>query len=499
MLYNLLKKSFNEHGDKVAVNCDDIFLTFRELDESIRAISCELESRGVNKGDHVAILMNNCIEFPEAFFAISLCGAVIVPFYVNMGIHKLTKTINHYDIKFVITTSKYEGEFETVLQKECCFLKGIFYLDFKKLSYMEFHDHLQKEAGKFDSADMTDLALILFSSGTTNLPKGIMLSNSNISSNVEAISNYLKIGLNDNVLLIKNIVHVSSIIGEMIVSLYNGCTLIMSSSLATPKLILELIDRYQITIFFAVPTILYSILNYRYLNKFSLKSMKTLQFYGGSIGTLIIRELAAAFPWANLIYSYGLTEAAPRVTYCYKDKLLEKEGTSGTPVQGVEVFILDKEGVSLGAGEMGEIAVKGPNVMLGYYKDRELSDRVLRDGILHTGDLGCLDKDGYLFVTGRRDNLIKQSGKNIYPEEIENVLAGYKGVLEVLVRGEQDDLLGQKVTAYIVPVDDYLLDILEILKYCRLHLEDYKIPKEVIIVKELDKTPSEKIVRRQEL
>ncbi len=500
MVFELLEQAAGVHGDNIAVCCQEKSVTYKELLYNVKRLAEKLSSRGIQKGDNVIVAMNNSIEFIEAFFAINLCGAVIVPLYINMGLHKLLNVVRFYDIKYIITLSKFEKTFSAFQQEDCGILSGIFYMEssgqaddcrYVELSSIEPeipHECYHKKASP---------AMILFSSGTTQMPKGIMLSDHNIVSNVKGISDYLKLTPDDKILLIKNINHASSITGEMLVSLANGCTLVLTPNMPTASLILQLIDEHKVTIFFAVPTLLSAILGHRNLDRYDISTLRIINFYGASIALSKIRELADKFEGANLIYSYGLTEAAPRVTYIERDELLKREGSSGVPIKDVSVYILDSEGKVLGPEQSGEIAVKGPNVMLGYYKNEELTRKALKDGLLHTGDIGRLDSDGYLYVTGRKDNLIIRSGKNIYPEEIESVIIGFEGIREVLVRGEADELAGEEIAAYVVPVEGCKINMRELFMHCKDNLEDYKIPQKIFEVEQLEKTLSGKIVRKQ--
>lgn len=502
MIFHLLEQTAKVYSDNIAVCCQHKNVTYKELLFNVKKLAERLSLKGIQKGDNVIIAMDNSIEFIEAFFAINLCGATIVPLYVNMGIHKLLNVVKFYDVKYIITLSKFEKVFSAFQQNDCGILSGIFYLgnsgEVDDCRFIEISS-MASEVSQTCPGKEADPAIILFSSGTTQMPKGIMLSNHNIVSNVMAISDYLKLIPEDKILLIKNINHASSITGEMLVSLVNGCTLVLTSNMPTASLILQLIDEYKVTVFFAVPTLLTAILGHRNLEQYNISTLRIINFYGASIAASKIRELADHFVWANLIYSYGLTEAAPRVTYIERDELLKREGSSGVPIKGVSVCILDNKDNVLGPDQSGEIAVKGPNVMLGYYKNEELTRKALKDGLLHTGDIGCLDSDGYLYVTGRKDNLIIRSGKNIYPEEIESVLMGFKGVKEVLVRGEADELAGEDIVAYVVLCEGRKINMRELLMHCKDNLEDYKIPQKIFEVEQLEKTLSGKIVRKQDL
>jgi len=352
--------------------------------------------------------------------------------------------------------------------------------------------HKEVSVGKNHSDKNCEI--ILLTSGTTGAPKGIMLSRDNIKSNVEAIGDYLRLTLNDKIFMVKNMNHSSSIIGELLVGLDNMCTIVFNSKVLTASSMVNSICDNNITVFFAVPTILREIiLKHKQLNLEKIGHLRIINFYGAPMSSQDIDKLVELLPNCNLIYSYGLTEASPRVTYIMGSDLLKKAGSSGRPIKNVKIEISNK-----GIDNNGEIVVSGPNVMLGYYNDAEKTRKTIVDGKLYTGDYGYIDEDGYLYVQGRKDNMIISAGKNIYPEEIEQVLQTAEGVKEVLVRNISDDKGVEKFIAYIV-TDDIEPNMSSLFEVCKNRLENYKIPSKFVYVKELEKTPSGKIVRKQQL
>ena len=208
-----------------------------------------------------------------------------------------------------------------------------------------------------------------------------------------------------------------------------------------------------------------------------------------------ILRLVELFPTVDIFYSYGQTEASPRVTYIERENLLKKPASCGREIKNVKVYIEDTEGNLLEPNVQGEVIVTGANVMLGYYKNPEKTANTVINGKLHTRDLGYMDEDGFLYITGRMDNMIISGGKNIYPEEIEGVLTSYEGVIEALCMARKKDNETSDLIAYIVLNEGYVLDYEGLLEYCKSYLELYKIPKEIIVVEELEKTPSGKIKR----
>jgi long-chain acyl-CoA synthetase len=496
MIYDLLDDAVKRWGNKTAVICNGNVKTYSELSNMVDLIAKELKKCKGTAGNNILLAMDNSMEFVESFFAINKAGGTIIPLYMNMGEGKLKSIIEHYEIRCILTLKKYKKKIDAALEESVNYLEKLLYIEDNGSSVtidtIDYKPELKHEPYYKDKSP----GIILFSSGTTNLPKGIMLSDNNILSNVKAISEYLSLTSEDKVLLMKNINHSSSITGELLVSIHNGCLLHIQVGYITATSIMDAISNYRITVLFGVPTILTAMITHGEFNKFDMNSLRIINFYGASMAINKIRELAAKFPKINLIYSYGLTEASPRVTYIKREDLLSKEGSSGIPLKGIEVKIMVDQREAQ-AYEQGEICVKGPNVMMGYYKNEEKTKATLVDGYLLTGDLGWLDTDGYLYVKGRKDNMIIKSGKNIYPEEIEAILMGYPGMKEVLVRGEADDLVGEEIVAYVVSDGEEELKLFQVLKHCKKALEDYKVPGKIYQVEELKKTVSNKIMRKQ--
>lgn len=206
-----------------------------------------------------------------------------------------------------------------------------------------------------------------------------------------------------------------------------------------------------------------------------------------------VRRLKEALPGTDIYIMYGQTEATARLSYLDPAMLHEKAGSVGKAIPGVDLRVVDGRGVQVRPGEMGEIIARGENVMLGYWKDPEETAKVLRDGWLHTGDLATVDEDGFIFIAGRKGEMIKSGAHRISPKEIEEVIASIPGVAEVAVAGRSDEILGERIAAFIVPREEGAIETREVLLYCRQNLPSYKIPHDIIFVRELPKTGSGKV------
>lgn len=473
-MYDYLRKAVQQFPEKIAIKYKDVELSYSELDDVIKKIAdeCFADIERCNIG----IVVNSPMLFTMSLMAVSYLGCVAVPIYAHTGKEKIKELVKQFSLEYVI------------------FEKGYDVLNCEESTTVLSDLIIHKEVSVGKNHSDKNCEIILLTSGTTGAPKGIMLSRNNIKSNVEAIGDYLRLTLNDKIFMVKNMNHSSSIIGELLVGLDNMCTIVFNSKVLTASSMVNSICDNNITVFFAVPTILREIiLKHKQLNLEKIGHLRIINFYGAPMSSQDIDKLVELLPNCNLIYSYGLTEASPRVTYIMGSDLLKKAGSSGRPIKNVKIEISNK-----GIDNNGEIVVSGPNVMLGYYNDAEKTRKTIVDGKLYTGDYGYIDEDGYLYVQGRKDNMIISAGKNIYPEEIEQVLQTAEGVKEVLVRNISDDKGVEKFIAYIV-TDDIEPNMSSLFEVCKNRLENYKIPSKFVYVKELEKTPSGKIVRKQQL
>lgn len=472
-LFDILEEGVLRDSQNVALQYNDICLTYRDLMCKVKERARVFKENGISKGKKVGLILENPYEFIITFFAVSCLEGILMPIFYNTGEEKINDIIKKNDINFVVANVdlKYKKVYESKDKK-------------MKLFFC---------SGLMDEG-LHDVSLILFTSGTTSTPKAIMLTNDNICSNVQAISEYLGLNPNDRILLIKNLCHASSLIGELFVGIYNGCTIILETKLPVTSMILNLIEKKNITVFFAVPTILKGFITCNKIKAFNLDKLKIINFYGAPMSQEDIKRLCELLPNCNLIYSYGQTEASPRVTYIERNDLIKRPSSSGKTIADVTLKIVNELNQQLAPFEEGEIIVYGPNVMKGYYRNKEKSEKTIIDGWLHTGDIGYLDDDGFLYVKGRRDNLLISFGKNIYLEEIEKTIVSKQGISEALVVGNKREDGTIELCAYVV-LENRCITVSEIHKYCISHLENYKVPKKIVVVENLEKTNSGKLRR----
>lgn len=476
----IFKRGYRRQPANIALQCDNEVYTYEELELKVMKLAKQFQRVGIGKNSKVVLKMNNPLRFSFALLSLLYLEAIPMPIYHGMGYEKFNHVCEVYGVNFVVL----DMEAPNLGQK---------YQNVLQLSDYGAVYTFEKEI----DISLAEIGLILFTSGTTSMPKAIMLTYENICSNVKSISEYLKLTLEDRILLIKDLSHSSSIIGELFVGLYNGCSIKMTTKLLRAVTILSLMSEQKTTIFFGVPTLLKEIMTCKKRQEYDISTLRIINFYGASMNQRDILNIIEMFSETNIIYSYGQTEASPRVTFIEKEMLVKHPASSGKTIRDVSVTIVDSLGNECKAYEKGEIVVKGPNVMKGYYRDKEKTRKVIRDNKLYTGDLGYLDEDGFLYVVGRMDNMFTRGGKNIYPEEIEGVLISHPDVLEALVEPRNNTNEVVEIIAYVVLKDTVSSDVNNIWSYCKKKLEDYKVPKELNIVSSLKKTPSGKIKRKQ--
>lgn len=333
-------------------------------------------------------------------------------------------------------------------------------------------------------------ALIMCTSGTSGVPKGVMLTEENVITNVSDIAEYFHIGSDDSILIARPLYHCAVLIGEFLTALFRGTQIRFYSDSFNPPMVMKLIKQYEITAVCGTPTLL------RMAARFK-RDEDTIRHIGISGECMSFEtglEIAKAFCNAEIYHIYGLTEAGPRAAYLPPNQFSRYADCVGLPLRSVSLKIVKANGESADPNEIGMLWVRGGSVMAGYYNDPEKTDEVLKDGWLCTGDLALFNEVGLLKIKGRSDDLIIKAGMNIYPQEIESALKSDARVREALVRGEYDDRLGTQI---VLTISGDFADASEVKSLCKASLPAYQVPSKIILVDEIPKNGSGKIIRRK--
>lgn len=504
---SLLVQHFLEHSaerspDKVALICEGHRLTYSHLDAMANRLANALRANGVQRGDRVAVYLNNSVESVVAIFAALKAGGVFVVINHTTKHEKLAYILNNCQATALITDAR-KDELANDMMVECPSIR-ICILCSKGSNGVQQHGSLltfnaiqadyPPERPPQVNIDL-DLACLIYTSGSTGDPKGVMSDHSNVVFAASSIISYLENRQDDIVI---NVLPLSFDYGlyQLLMVFKFGGTLVLEQSFAYPAAILKRMEEEHVTGFPGVPTV-FAILLRMDLSPYDLSSLRYLSNTAAALPPSHIMELREKFHWATLYSMYGLTETK-RTLFLPPDQLDKRPGSVGIAIPGTEVWIEDEAGNRLGPGDTGELIVRGRHVMRGYWGDAESTARRYRPGHLpgerlcYTGDLFRMDEDGYLYFVSRKDDIIKTRGEKVAPKEVENVLYGIKGVVEAAVVGVPDPILGQVPKAVIV-VDGVELSEAQVIAHCRSHLEDFMVPKYVEFRSELPKTSSGKI------
>lgn len=494
-------------GDKTAYYFMDQSSTYAELDGAVTKFADGLSKLGVKKGDHIALLLGNSPHFVIGLHGALRLGATVIPINPIYTPDEIGYIVNNGDVKAVVTLDLLVPLIEKMHQALpkvenyiiCDTPQG--QASEQDLSALSAFSKMKSFTQLIASGDIgfkgpelkeDDTAVILYTSGTTGKPKGAMLTHKNLYSNAKDVSDYLHMNENDRVITTLPMFHVFCLTVALNAPLMNGATILIDPKFS-PKEIFRLAKKYEPTVFAGVPTMYNFLLQYEDGNPEDLKSLRLCISGGAAMPVALLHGFEKKF---NVIVSegYGLSEASPVTCFNPLDKP-RKAGSIGQSIMNVENKVVNELGEEVSIGEVGELIVRGPNVMKGYYKLPEETAATIRDGWLYTGDLAKRDEEGYFYIVDRKKDLILVGGYNVYPREVEEVLYNHREVVEAAVLGVPDPNLGEAVKCYVVTNNPQLTEEL-LLAYCAEHLARYKVPSSIEFLEELPKNTTGKILRR---
>ncbi len=522
-LVDLFEETFAKYGSKPAFSCMGKELTYKQVDKMSRQFGAYLQSRGLERGDKIAIMMPNLLQYPIVLFGAMRAGLVVVntnPLYTPREMHhqftdagvkaiiiaenfaaNLQKILDDTPIKVVITASI--GEMLGFPKKQ---IVNFVVRNIRRMvpkydlpNAVTFSDAL-KQGKRFKlnqhkgSAD--DVILLQYTGGTTGLSKGAMLTNRNLVANMLQIravmSPFLEEG-KEIALCPLPMYHIFAFTVNCLAMMEIGALSVLVTNARDLPSVVKALKSYDVTLITGVNTLFNALVNHSDFQEVDFSSLKI------TVGGGMAVQRAVAENWQRvtgcfLSEGYGMTEASPVVTVNPLDGS-GRLGTIGLPLPSTDVRIVDEQGNVLGAEQVGEIQVKGPQVMKGYYNRVDETNNTIREGWLCTGDIGKMLPDGFFQIVDRKKDMILVSGFNVFPNEVEDVISGHPKVLEVAAVGVPDKKSGEVVKAFVVKKDSSLTKD-EVISYCRENLTGYKVPKQVEFRKELPKTNVGKILRR---
>lgn len=471
-------------------------LSFEQVYSQASSLSRALKEHKLSQGDKVALLLPNCPEFGIAYLAVVQIGAIAIPIDIRLTKEEINPIIRDWEVATLIA---HHSSFDLVLElkKETEGSLRVIKVGTtgKRDHYILSYEELIQYPAVIDrdiKIQGTDDALILYTSGTTGKSKGVVLTFDHLDCFPETMTSFGITEGDTNAILLP----MSHISGPILVNqlILQGSTLVILDTIR-PEAILEAIESHKINWFHGVPPIFQALLKVSRERHYDTSSLRFIFMMGAPVPLRLMEEFRERYPGVKVMQGYGLTETSPLVTLVSLEDWERKLGSAGKPVPGVEIRVVDEEGNILPPGEVGEVIIKGPQVMKGYYKNPEATAQVIRDGWFYSGDLGKFDQDNYLYIVGRKKDIIITAGLNVYPAEVEECLLKHPGIAEVAVTGIPDFMRGERVKAIIVLRSGSQLSKKDIQSYCREHLADFKTPDLIEFREVLPKTSTGKIAR----
>ena len=512
LVQDFLKNSAERFPDKTALVCGEQRYTYANMLEQSSRLAGALRAIELRRQDRVVIFCENSVEAVVAVFGTLMAGGIFVMLNPAMKAKKLAYILKNSDAHAIFAQAAKAPVVRDALAAtpevrhlvwvgpvkadRCSLAAGVVEHQWTRLLADDGHIPASSSASSID----VDLATIIYTSGSTGDPKGVMSSHGNMVAAARSITTYIENTPEDIVL---NTLPLSFDYGlyQLIMTFLFGGTLVLEQSFAFPYRVLERLVQEKVTGFPIVPTMAALLLQMRDLSRFDFSSLRYISNTAAALPVPHIRRLIELFPAARIYSMYGLTECK-RVAYMPPEKLAERPGSVGIAMPNCEVFVVDEEGREVGPNQVGELVIRGANVMQGYWRSPEETARRFRPGnyrgdvLLYSGDLFRRDEEGFLYFVARRDDMIKTKGERVSPKEIENVICELKGVAEVAVIGVPDDILGQAVKAFLVLSAGAALSENDILNHCKKNLEPFMTPKHIEFRDALPKTSTGKIDKK---
>jgi len=478
----MLAESAGTYAERVAVIHGDRRITYRELEQAACALANHLRSLGLDKGDKVALMLPNCPEFIIAYFGIQKMGGVAVTLNVQSTSYELRHLLGNSDTRCLITQGMLARRFEEI-REELPLCRHLITTNGPEED-SPFREIVAK--GPFTTEipglEDNDPAVMIYTAGLTGKPLGAVLTHRNLLTQSLLLRTIAHRTEEDIGLAVIPFFHSFGAVANMLTPLRIGAGVVLMERFTLDG-IFGAIEKEGVTYIAAVPRLFLGMFFHEGADKYRVDSLKLCVTGGAAMPAEFIPVFEQKFN-VKIMEGYGLTEASPVSSFSRLD-MPQKPGSIGIPIPGVAAKVVDEEGRELPRGTIGEIILRGENIMKGYYNDEEETAQVIKEGWLYTSDLGRMDGDGYIFLTGRKKRMIITSGFNVYPRETEIVLGLHPAVQAARIVGKEDLLRGEIVKAVVVKKPGAEIEERELLKHCRTYLSSYKVPREIEFVTEI--------------
>jgi long-chain acyl-CoA synthetase len=469
---------------------DDRRYSYAEFESAVLRCGVMLAEQGIKKGDVVSLLLPNSAEYIIGYFACWSLGALAGPVNSLLKAEEIAYVMSNSEAKAILVHSDFLPIIESI-RSELPNLAAVIRFD----DEVETTKHCTAELPDIDLTSDSD-AIIIYTSGTTGKPKGCLLTHGNVIANARQISVWLNFTAQDRLLTIMPLFHMNAVSVTTMSALYAG-----GSTVVTPKFsasrFWQIISDYQITSFGSVATMLSMLLSHYpdgVPEGLHADQLRFAMCGSAPVPAETLKRFEKTFN-CLVIEGYGLSESTCRSTFNPPDQS-RRAGSCGIPI-GNEMRVVDDDDNEVPDGQLGEIVLRGENILKGYYKNEAATATAFRNGWFHTGDIGYRDADGFYYIVDRKSDMIIRGGENIYPREIDEVLYQHPAVAAAATIGVPDSLYGEEVAAFVVLKDGNSCDADELINFCRLHLADFKCPKSIRIVDEIPKGPTGKLLKRE--
>lgn len=491
------------YPDKTAIIQGDIRVTFSQFDERVNRLANAILGLGLMKGDRIAVLHHNCYQYIELYFASAKIGTPIVPLNYRYNANEILYVIIDSGAKMIFFGKEYLSTIN-IIKKEITSAEHFICID-DSLPGMKNYEEIISMASAIEpvlTLDEEDIAILGYTGGTTGKPKGVMTTHRNIITSCYNTALERLLTPNDTHLIIHPIFHAGGANSMFAFSFVGAANVILNAS--NIDILLKTIQEYKISHLMLVPTMILSIIERPNIESYDLSSLKTI-YYGTAPSSIEPLKKAISLFKCNFSQTYGMTETFVPISILKPEdhKLAggpeddKRMSSAGREVMGVKVKIVDNNGRELERGEVGEIVVKGKNVMKGYWNQPELTKEVLKDGWLYTGDMGKMDELRYIYIVDRKKDMIISGGENIYAKEVEDVLSSHPAVAVAVVIGVPDDKWGEAVKGLVIKKRGAEVSEEELISFCKSRLASYKKPKSIEFMIEFPKSTAGKVLKRE--
>jgi acyl-CoA synthetase (AMP-forming)/AMP-acid ligase II len=478
--------------------------TYAETDARAKTLGSALIREGLEPGERVALLARNSPLYVEAYYGILKAGGVAVPLNTAADPHSLAYFLGHCGARHAVIGAGCERSAIAALAQGSCvetmlvekpIPPRVVPAGLRAIPIDEARAGSPSSRPDRRRIDL-DVASIIYTSGSTGRPQGATLTHGNLVANVSSIVEYLELGPSDRVLAVLPFYYVY---GKSILNTHAavGATVVIENRFQYPNTALDTLEQERCTGFAGVPSTFAILLHRSNLAERTLEHLRYVTQAGGPMSPRITRQLIDALPGKRIFVMYGATEAGARLSYVPPERLAEKIGSIGIAIPNVELTVRRPDGTEAAVREEGELVARGSNLMRGYWNDPEATAHALDAHGYHTGDLGYRDDDGFLFLVGRKADMIKAGAHRVSAKEIEEAILEHPSILEAAVIGVEDEILGERIVGYVALRDGAALDVEELRKDLKRRLPLYKVPSEIHVRDELPKNESGKIQKRE--